>query len=147
MRLRALQQALALRLMLWSLLSIAVGLLLQKTAPPFWRAFGQQTAGWGAIDGAIALAGWRGGTHSPPPPAQELPELRKLRALLWGNAGLDLLYIAVGLLLWRQAGPARRGHGAAVVLQGLFLAIFDWVHARATAQLEKQCKDLHDHQP
>jgi len=145
MQLRALQQALAFRLMLWSLLSIAVGLLLQKTALPFWRAFGQQTAGWGAIDGAIALAGWRGGTQSPP--AQELPELRKLRALLWGNALLDLLYIAVGLLLWRQAGPTRRGHGAAVVLQGLFLAIFDWVHARATAQLEKQCKDLHDHKP
>lgn len=145
MQLRALQQALALRLMLWSLLSIAVGLLLQKTALPFWRAFGQQTAGWGAIDGAIALAGWRSGAQSPP--AQELPELRKLRALLWGNALLDLLYIAVGLLLWRQAGPTRRGHGAAVVLQGLFLAIFDWVHARATAQLEKQCKDLHDHKP
>jgi hypothetical protein len=147
MRLRALQKTLALRLMLWSILSIAVGLLLQKTPAPFWRAFGQQTAGWGAIDGAIALAGWRGGAQSPPAPAQELPELRKLRVLLWGNAGLDLLYIAAGLLLWRQAGPTRRGHGAAVVLQGLFLTLFVWTHASATAQLETQCKDLHDHKP
>lgn len=129
------QQRLTARLLAWSALSLLAGAILQVPAAPFWRAFGQQAMGWGAIDAAIALFGRRGLNKKLAPgyaAEKQESDVRMLRRVLWVNAALDVLYIAGGLNLMRARGrtDARmRGHGAGIVVQGSFLLLFDLVHA------------------
>ncbi len=126
------QRTVSNRLLLWSVLSMVGGALLQTMRSPFWRAFGQQAIGWGAIDAALALFGRRGlekKVQRGYPPAEAASDLRNLRRILWFNAGLDVLYMAGGLALFRRDDEAQRGHGAGIAFQGLFLFKFDVIHA------------------
>lgn len=92
------------------------------------RAFGLQSAGWGAIDLVIAGVG----AVRPPP-----EDPAKLRKVLLFNAGLDVGYVATGahLVYWKPTFDGRItaqqsvGHGAAIVVQGLFLLVLDSVYA------------------
>ncbi|HSO05200.1 MAG TPA: hypothetical protein VLQ92_12010 [Candidatus Limnocylindrales bacterium] len=112
--------------------SVAVGGLLALTSSsPTGRAFGQQTAAWGAINTAIAGFGaWRSRTR----PAKAAG----LRRTLLVNAGLDVAYMAAGAHLahhrstldGRVTADAARGHGLAVVVQGLGLMVLDLTYAR-----------------
>jgi hypothetical protein len=115
--------------------SLVVGGLMTGTSSrPGARALGQQTAAWGAINLGIAGFGaWRSRAH----PAQAL----RLRRTLLVNAGLDVAYVAAGAHLahhrttfgGRITGDAARGHGLAVVGQGLALLALDLTHARRLA--------------
>ena len=136
------------RLLLWSAGSIAAGSALMALGDPFWRSFGVQAVGWGAIDAAIAVAGRRGSERKQPAvaanPGLAAVEKDKLARLLWLNAGLDVLYILGGLILARgiRRAPAhrpaaeRRGHGWGIVTQGAFLLLFDLWHAVAILDTE-----------
>jgi hypothetical protein len=94
------------------------------------RAFGQQTAGWGAIDLLIAGVSAARGGPAPAPAA--------LRRILLINAALDVGYIAAGAHLavrrptlgGRLTPASAAGHGAAVVVQGALLLVLDTVFAR-----------------
>jgi hypothetical protein len=90
------------------------------------RAFGQQTAAWGAVNLGIAgVSALRSG-RSPVDPV-------RVRRILLVNAALDLGYIAAGAHVaahrttfgGRLTPQAARGHGLAVVLQGLGLLNLD----------------------
>lgn len=121
----------------WAVASVVLGgLLLAFADGAAARAFGLQFLVWGAIDGAIAIAGAislrrahaRGAVADP---QRAAPERRRLRRLLWINAGLDVAYVAAAILvlaLWRT--PEGLGHGLGVLVQGGFLLGFDVVHAR-----------------
>ncbi|OZD02491.1 hypothetical protein CH275_17660 [Rhodococcus sp. 06-235-1A] len=118
------------RLTMWGGGSVLAGTALAwQGSSSARRAFGLQTAGWGAIDLAIAGAG---ALSSKPPTAASLSRL------LWINAGLDVLYIATGAhIAVRKPRFGRRitadqalGHGTAVVVQGLALLVLDTTHAR-----------------
>jgi hypothetical protein len=94
------------------------------------RGFGQQTAAWGAVDVAIAgLSAARTGRSAPDP--------TRLHRILLVNAALDVGYVAAGAhVAWHgttfggRLGPeAARGHGAAVVVQGLGLLAIDLAFA------------------
>jgi hypothetical protein len=107
------------------------GLMALTSSSPTGRAFGQQTAGWGTINTAIAGFGaWRSRTR----PA----EAAGLRRTLLVNAGLDVAYVAAGAHLahhrstlgGRVTADAARGHGLAVVVQGLGLMVLDLTYAR-----------------
>ena len=122
------------RLMLWSVLSMAVGALLWRRGSPFWRGFGVQSLGWGVVDAVIAGSGLLGQRRSAQPSATGDPEraARKLRRLLWFNAGLDVGYMAGGVWLARTKGredAGWRGQGWGIVVQGAFLFLFDLYHA------------------
>ena len=122
----------SLRLLLWSVLSMAVGGLLWRRGAPEGRAVGAQAVGWGAIDALIALSGLRPGRQ---PPAAPTRAARNLRRLLWFNAVLDVGYMAGGVWLARSKGRDDanwRGQGWGIVVQGAFLFVFDLVHARRT---------------
>ena len=106
------------------------GLVAVVSSHPGRRAFGQQTAAWGAINLGIAGFGaWRSRTH----PA----EAASLRRTLLVNAALDVVYVAGGAhVAYRrptfagQVSPeAARGHGLAVVGQGLALMALDLSYA------------------
>ncbi len=77
------------------------------------------TGVWALVNAAIAYGGWLG---TEPHPAS-------LRQLLWINAGLDILYMAVGLGLWMRPSSMLKGFGLAIAIQGLFLFLFDLFHA------------------
>jgi hypothetical protein len=133
----------------WSLGSIAVGTVTaaagHRAGNPAARAFGMQTAAWGAVDLGIATFGElrRRGRLATAEDAYADATLEaertSLRRILLVNAGFDVGYIAAGAagVAWalrRPADPgphATAGHGAAVVAQGAFLLGFDSWHARA----------------
>lgn len=77
------------------------------------------TGVWALVNAAIAYGSWLG---AEPDPAH-------LRQLLWINAGLDIVYIAIGLGLWMRPKPVLKGFGIAIVVQGLYLFFFDLFHA------------------
>lgn len=119
----------------WALASAGIGAGLLAWGDPFARAVGIQFLIWGAVDGAIAGVGARDRRRKVTAGADRDPqasaaEARRLRRLLWINAGLDVLYVAVGAgLVAFGPGPVVDGHGVGVLIQGAFLLIFDTAHA------------------
>jgi len=128
-------RTIALQLGVWASLSIVVGGLLFALGGPFGRAVGIQFVIWGAVDLAIAGMGQRDRRRKLRAGAAEdaratRAEARRLRRLLWINAGLDVLYVAVGAgLVAFGPGPVVDGHGLGVLVQGGFLLVFDVAHA------------------
>ncbi|WP_322815408.1 DUF6992 family protein [Chloroflexus sp.] len=121
----------------WGLGSVIGGAIL-ALVPGFWRHFGLQAISWGAIDWLLAVAGRRQALLK----AEDLAlgdideneahaAAERLRNILLINAGLDLLYIGSGLWLIRGAGERtdRQGMGAGILVQGLFLLLFDSILA------------------
>jgi hypothetical protein len=110
------------------------GVLALGSSSPGPRAFGQQSAAWGAIN--LGIAGF-GAWRSRARPA----EAASLRRTLLVNAGLDVVYVAAGAHVahhpttfgGRVRGDAAHGHGLAVVGQGLALLALDLAHARRLA--------------
>ena len=98
------------------------------------RAFGLQSAAWGAVNTGIAAVGLARGTG---PVAAEwaaaVAAENGYADVLLVNLGLNAGYAAVGTTLWLVAGrgvqnpDAWRGHGAALVVQGLGLLVLDGV--------------------
>jgi hypothetical protein len=80
-----------------------------------WRGFWFMNAIWGLIDGLI---GWANLLTGP-------VEMEFLRKILMVNSGLDLAYITTGIILATRQKPLLKGFGWAVLIQGLFLLIFD----------------------
>lgn len=128
-------RTIALQLGTWASLSIVGGGLLIALGGPFGRAIGIQFVVWGAVDLAIAGAGDRDRRRkltagAGRDPAASAAETRRLRRLLWINAGLDVLYATVGAgLVAFGTGPVVDGHGVGVLIQGGFLLVFDVAHA------------------
>jgi hypothetical protein len=102
----------------------------------FWQGVGAQFAGWAAVNMGIAWFGNRasrkrraGLGKKADWPSTQVKEGAALRRLLWINFGLDVLYMAGGLLFMRRHGERARGTGFGIFLQGLFLFCFDGYHA------------------
>ena len=105
----------------WAAASVALGALL--AADRRTSGFGRQTAGWGVVDGVMALVGARRrDARGPTDPS-------RLRRVLLVDAGLDVGYLLAGAWLLRDA--RWRGDGAAVLVQGGFLLALDTLAARA----------------
>jgi len=123
---------------------------------PFWLAFGVGTAGWGAVNAGLAIPMLDlSGSGLAGIEADRLlrdDELRAAReralraqersgALFALNLGLDVFYVASGILLFFLADqlddPERaenlRGYSVAMTAQGAFLFGFDLVEWIASA--------------
>lgn len=96
------------------------------------RAFGLQSAGWGAVN--LGIVGWAllaGPPESATGLADALAAEDRWSHILLVNLGLNVGYMAVGGALIAAAdrglrsGPSVKGHGAAVVLQGAGLMVLD----------------------
>lgn len=136
-----LQSRISRQLLVWSALSLVVGVAL-LFATPFWRGVGVQALVWGAIDAAIA--GFGEGTlrrklkrPDADHPDVLLRETRNLRRLLLINAVLDVLYIvAGGVVLSTFTTDFARGNGVGIIIQGGFLLLFDAFYAFRVQRLE-----------
>lgn len=123
------------RLAVWAGASLAGGTALALTGArgSSRRAFGFQTAAWGAVNAAIA--GY--GLTRDPSPAGTLAETRRredgYHDILLFNEGLNVAYVATGATMAIAAArgvrgaDAWRGHGWAVVVQGAMLLALDGV--------------------
>lgn len=98
----------------------------------YYQGFAAMNAGWNIVNLGIGLSGIVSkSSKSEPTFASILKENAKLEKIYLFNAGLDFGYMAGGFWL-RQYGISNQsqlwmGAGEAVVLQGLFLAIFDGI--------------------
>jgi hypothetical protein len=128
----------------WAATSIGTGLLMTATDEDMVKGMGEQFAGWGMINLAIATFGKRSAARRRKQPDALSPavvaqETRNLQRLLWINTGLDVLYVLGGLRLVQTKGAedARwRGRGWGIVVQGGFLFVFDAIQATALARQE-----------
>lgn len=134
--LRADQRAHLWRVGAWGLANVAGGtaLWLGSDRPSGPRAFGLQSAAWGAINTGIAVVGLASGPGEVTSDwAAALGAENGYADVLLVNLGLNVGYMAVGATLVAVAGrgvsnpDAWRGHGAALVFQGLGLLVLDGV--------------------
>lgn len=128
-------------LLAWAMGSITAGVLWWRGDHRFWRGVGSQFMGWGAIDAALAIAGMRGATLSEAkyyqgelPISENLRQTKRLELVFWVNTGLDVLYMLGGKwLIDHPTGKPttldRRGMGWGVILQSVFLLVFDLINA------------------
>jgi hypothetical protein len=131
------QDRLTLSLLSWAMASVATGLLLGRSENEFRRGVGEQFAGWGLVNGAIAVLGQRGSQKKREKPEANSPEAlakekNKLKRLLWTNTGLDVAYMAGGWHAARTRGQMDErwcGRGWGIILQGGFLFFFDLINA------------------
>ena len=136
-----LQARISRHLLLWSALSVVVGILL-LFGVPFRRGVGLQALVWGAIDAAIAGFGWaqlrrKREKLDANAPQTLTREARNLRRLLVINAGLDVLYVGGGVLaLLVFATEFAQGNGIGIIVQGGFLLLFDTFYALRVQRLE-----------
>jgi carboxylesterase len=124
------------RLLVWSAASLIGGIGLMLVGDAFWRAFGGMAVIWGLVDAAIAWFGRRSALRQQAnslSAAEQARQSSRLSRFLWINTGLDVLYVAVGLVLafaLGRQGPTWRGYGWGIVIQGIFLFFFDAYHAQ-----------------
>jgi len=139
------QNKISKQLLRWSAVSVVLGLLM-RFGGKFWKSVGNQFISWGAIDAAIALGGQISARNrvdrleNPGTLEVKQEETENLSRILWINAGLDVLYILGGWFWARRdkGDGSARGNGLGVILQGLFLLIFDIMHARSLPKAEEE---------
>ena len=134
--LRADQQAHLWRVGAWGLANAvggaALALASDHAARPGAWAFGVQSGAWGVVNVGIAAVGLAGGPGAATADwAAAFAAENGYADVLLVNLGLNVGYAAVGATLLAVAGrrvpapDAWRGHGAALVVQGLGLLVLD----------------------
>jgi hypothetical protein len=130
-------------LLRWGIGSSLLGAVLILVPQPFWRQFGLQAVSWGVIDVLLAVVGRRQAlVRAEQFAAGALDETDAEREaahfarILLFNAGLDVGYIAAGGFTAARFAdrPDRRGLGIGILVQGVFLLLFDALVARDVRQ-------------
>lgn len=118
----------------WGVANTATGLIASGTASGQARYFHQMNAGWGIINTGLAVAGFLGAKKEDVNAyglVKTIKNQHNIEKVLLLNAGLDVGYIAAGAWL-NERGITKnsvrlQGYGKSVMMQGVFLLIFDGV--------------------
>ena len=104
------------------------GFLLAKNEDQKWLWLGN--AAWNVVNAGIAVGGLVA-AHQGGLPDSVYNSMQNTEKAYLFNAGLDVGYIAAGAWLWerglRKEDLRMKGIGRALIVQGVFLAIFDVV--------------------
>ncbi|GMT97677.1 hypothetical protein KH5H1_17960 [Corallococcus caeni] len=126
----------------WAVLNIGTGVAGHFASEGETRAFFQANAAWNVVNLVIAGLGYHGQATADPATwdlARSLSEGQRMEKVLLFNAGLDVGYIAFGGWLWerglRKDSERLRGWGKSVLVQGVFLLVFDGVLTFLNAKL------------
>ncbi len=128
------------RVAAWGSANIVGGLALQQAADPTdTRAFGFQSAVWGAVNVGIAAVGLINSRDRPTTWRNAIDAERRYHDILLANLGLNVGYASVGTAMIVASAydvdraAAWRGHGSALILQGAGLLVLDaiaWLGSR-----------------
>lgn len=125
------------RVAVWGSVNALGGMALMastgRSAHPARWGFGMQSAAWGVINVGIATAGLF--AAAPPPTEADalLDAERSFHDILLFNLGLNVAYSGIGAAMvtasYQGVDHARtwRGHGSALILQGLGLLVLDGI--------------------
>lgn len=122
------------QLLFWAGLSLGVGAPMLFSSREWVRSFGGMTAAWAIVNAVIAILSLLSARRKARQNADAetiWSWMRHLVRLLWLNAGLDVVYVlvGVGLIGWDPANRMLNGFGWAIIIQGAFLLLFDTWHA------------------
>jgi len=122
-------------LLYWAIGNIVLAAVLRLVPGIGFQSFWEMTAFWNVVNLVIAAMGLRrlGRNIEPTSVAAEIGEAHRMEKVLLFNGGLDVGYMMFGLFLTQlSSGPMYEsypGWGAAIVVQGLFLFVFDTLFA------------------
>jgi esterase/lipase len=128
------------RLVAWGVASGIAGAIAIVAGSPFWAGVGAMFLAWGAVDAALGVAARllaeRSRRRTIGDQGARDRDTRRIRVVLLANAGLDVLYVALGAWLAASAGGDawQAGVGVGIGIQGGFLFLFDLLHARWVPQ-------------
>lgn len=136
----------------WAVVNIVGGLAGNLTTTGTVRFFHQGNAAWNTVNLALGIAGLvsqRRERRTPVDAATGRSRARRAQRVFGINAGLDVLYVSTGAILWPlgrdRASPRAHGYGQALVLQGAFLFVFDVAmmlgHERLIVRAERAAPD------
>lgn len=117
----------------WGILNTIAGLIVSRSKREEVKHVGLQAAAWGIINAAIASFGRRGARAAQTrlesgeigTPEQE-KAAHSFKRILLINAFLDVGYVTGGSILASKAKRAdRKGMGVGIIVQGLFLLVYD----------------------
>ena len=114
-----LHRQLSIILSAWGLTSIVMGITLLFFQVDFLRSLSYQFLIWGLINFFLGIF---------PLIRDSIPNRSRLYKILLVNSFLDIIYIIISIILIFQIifeGESAIGHGFGVLIQGLFLLIFD----------------------
>lgn len=114
-----LHRQLAVILTSWGLTSIVMGATLFFFQVEFLRALSYQFLIWGFINFCLGIF---------PLIRNSIPNRKRLYKILLVNSFLDFIYILVAMILIFELifkGESTIGHGFGVLVQGVFLLVFD----------------------
>lgn len=118
----------------WAMMNILSGSYGVLRSNGDTKYFHQMNAAWNIVNLGIAFAGYYGASSGAELSLTDqgmLDEVSHLNRILLINAGLDLLYIGTGIVLWKNgiSGTSDRkmGYGKSILIQGSFLLVFDTV--------------------
>lgn len=100
---------------LWAI-ACGITLIRSRIDTPRRTAFWGMTMLWIGID--LGILAWAA--------VAPVEDPQQFRNLLLVNGGLDVVYIAVGLILLLRRGDLPRGFGMAILIQGGFLLLLDF---------------------
>lgn len=140
------QRVLSQRLLAWNILNFTGGLIFLLSSSKFFQGLGSQFAGWAVVNAAIAIFGQTSAENrhlrlpDADTPERRIREAGNLRAILWVNAALDVLYVIGGVRLFtrKNSGERLRGIGLGIVFQGIFLFVFDLIHTQNVPDQSQQ---------
>lgn len=132
----------------WAGVNIVGGLVGNLSSTGTTRFFHQGNAVWNTVNLALGIAGLvsqRRERRAPVDVATGRSRARRAQRVFGINAGLDVLYVSTGAILWPLGAdggsPRVHGYGQALVLQGAFLFVFDVAmmlgHERLLARTER----------
>jgi hypothetical protein len=122
----------------WAFGSMVMGALWLLRGGKWWKGFGSQFVGWGAINAIIAGLGLRGAAANEAEyaageiePAQHQKATRTFEIALWVNALLDVGYMIGGRTLVdnNPGDEQKRGMGWGIIAQGAGLLVWDVILA------------------
>lgn len=118
----------------WGIVNIGVGVAGRANTDGAEKYFYQMNSFWGATNLGIAAFGFfnvRKNFYKPLTAEQNLKAQKQIEKTFLINCGLDVVYTGTGIYL-RSRGNNRdddklKGYGSSVMLQGIFLLVFDGV--------------------
>ena len=116
----------------WGAANLGIGAIGWAGSNGTTKYFYEMNTYWGAANLGIALLGYSGARKNEGKvltPAESLKEQHKIEKIFLINGGLDFVYTGTGVFL-KVKGDNRnseelKGYGSSVILQGIFLLIFD----------------------